>query len=140
MSVGGEPDWNAIRVEYEDGTMPVTEIVETFGITQRLLRRRRMDEGWRLRHTRGTGAGHEALINKLFGLFENQIVQMSDLADEDRALEVQALGHMARTLDKLIELDLANRTARRNKPSNHQLEDMRKRLSRRIFELEQQTA
>ncbi|WP_116652876.1 hypothetical protein [Pelagibacterium sediminicola] len=138
MSGSTEPDWGAVRAEYEDGEMPVAALVEKYGITLLALRRRRLCEGWRLRHTRPTGAGHDALIGQLFGLFENQIVQLSDMADDDRAPEVQALGHMARTLDKLIELDVASRSAQRNKPSSPQLQDMRKRLSRRIFELEQQ--
>ncbi len=135
----GRPDWDAIRIEYEEGVTPVAELLEKFGITARLLRQRRIAEGWQLRHTQRSGAGHEALIGQLFGLFETQLGQMSDIADEDRPPEVQALGHMARTLEKLIELDLACKSAKRTKPSPPQLEEMRKKLSRRIYELEKQT-
>lgn len=140
MSASAEPDWTAIRAEYEEGITPVAALLEKHGISMLALRRMRMAEGWPLRHTRPTGAAHDALIGQLFGLFENHLMQMSDLLEEDRAPDVQALGHMARTLDKLIELDTASRSAQRSKPSNPQLEDMRKRLSRRIFELEQQRA
>lgn len=140
MAGTAEPDWTAIRAEYETGSTPVSELAGAHGISMLALRRRRLDEGWQLRHTKATGAGHDALIGQLFGLFENQLVQMSDIADADTAPEVQALGHMARTLDKLIELDLASQSAHRNKPTSPQLADLRKRLSQRIFELEQQSA
>lgn len=139
MAGKAEPDWTAIRTEYETGSTPVVELASAHGISMQALRRRRLEEGWQLRHTKATGAGHDALIGQLFGLFETQLAQMSDIADTEAPPEVQALGHMARTLDKLIELDIASQAAHKSKPASPQLADLRKRLSRRIFELEQQT-
>jgi hypothetical protein len=139
MAGNAGPDWSTIRAEYENSATPITELAQAHGVTLPELRRMRQRERWQRRNVHVGGAAHEALIGQLFGLFENQLVQLGDLVDEEHEPQVLALGRMAQTLERLIELDIAHRATQRSKPSNPQLEEIRKRLSRRIYELEQRT-
>lgn len=123
-------DWVAVRIAYEAREETEAEIRQRFGITENRLRRRREKELWIKRSARRVERG--TLVMAMMRLLARQIVllekQMTGPIDKEAAL----LGTMAKTLEKLMELEKADAAQR---PSQKDLTDLRNKVAKRIEQL-----
>lgn len=128
------PDWAAVQADYEQSNGTLPEICARHGITGAQLRHRRERHGWQLRNEWGLRVG--PLISRMLRVLDGQVreleTQMTDPVDKNAAL----LGTMTKTLEKLIELDEAQRS--RKPAKRKEMSDIRNKLATRIEQLKQQ--
>lgn len=117
------PDWPAIRAAYQHGPLRVDQICAEHGVTRRQLYTKIERDGWltrrligretrpRLRRGKATNA---ALVAKLYRRFERHMdmldariraAGLNPVAPGDDEREARTLAVLARTLEKLIEIE-----------------------------------
>lgn len=125
-------DWGAVRRDYEAGDLRIALIARRHGITDCQIRYRREREGWYVRKARTVEP--EALVMRMLILFERQVKRLDgEMKDKDSSAEksVALLNTMARTLEKLLELEAEAKSGRRARPVMA-IEDLREQLARRL--------
>jgi hypothetical protein len=128
-----EPDWPAIRAEYEDTPRTLDEICARHGITRSALSWRVKRYLWRGRNRTGA-VDRPQIIKRLFVLLERQVIQLDKDMTHTGEKEVAVLGKLASTLEKLIEIDTA--AAGRPRPAqSRKMRDLREQLAQRIEQL-----
>ena len=131
------PDWIAIRAHYESGADTLPVICETHAITISQLRYRAKTRGWtpRLRRPRDRGR----LIERMLKLVARQVKQFEAAEAGSAETEARLLASLARTLDKLIRLEAAERRDGEEQTDAAQgaeaYGDLRERLANRIRSL-----
>ncbi|MCB1517679.1 MAG: hypothetical protein KDJ19_08720 [Hyphomicrobiaceae bacterium] len=91
--------------------------------------------------TKQTGPNRRRLILRLETLLEKQVAEMErGTLDQGPDKEIALLGTLARTLEKLIELDEKQKPAKANKTSGTEMTELRKKLADRIRVLESSRA
>jgi len=131
-----ERDWALIRAEYESGEGTVQALLERHGILAPTLYTRLGREGWTLRKSlRATG--RPALIARLAKLLERQITHLEKNMKGNDDKEVALLGNMAKTLEKLIDLDRKQEADTGAEPRDAEMSDIRHKLVARIERLKQ---
>lgn len=136
MSEATEPDWDAVRVDYLAGEMVLEEIAQKHRITKSALNWRRLHHGWPKRHPGPHNRGRGPLIARMFRVLERQLNLLDAKMTDAGPTEVQMLGNMVRTLDKLMDLDKATDKTTRSPKVSREIEKMRQLLAERIVELE----
>ncbi len=133
------PDWKTIETEYLQGDLSVALICEKHNISSSCLNNARRRLGWPGRYQQRT-TQRQKLIGRMFNVLENQIKQIeSKQMNLSGDKEVALLGNLARTLEKLIELDAKQLLA--SKPDigeNKDMKALRQKLALRINQLEQE--
>ena len=129
---GGMPDWSAIRRDYEDGKGTIADLCDRHHIAEWQFRYRREREKWRLRKSRRVDVG--GLIGRLLGVLDTQLAalektEMPEPIDKQAAL----LGTMAKTLEKLMELESAEQA--RKPQEKKEMSELRNKLAERIAKL-----
>ncbi len=76
-----------------------------------------------------------ALIKRLFHLLERQIAQLETNMDDFGDKEVAVLGSLTRNLEKLIELDLQEKSRSGKRTRRSDIDALRKKLADRIEQL-----
>jgi len=128
-----EPDWAAIRAEYESGEDAVRVIAERHGVSYSALNWRVKKGLWLQRNRTGT-VDRPMIIKRMFVLLERQVVQLGENMTQTGEKEVAVLGKLASTLEKLIAIDDA--AASRPKPAQgKKMRDLRDQLAQRIEQL-----
>jgi hypothetical protein len=121
------PDWQAIRLEYENREFVPKVICKRHGITPAQLRYRREREDWDpiRRRPRQTD-----LVGRLMALLDKQIRELE--MEKDMPLEKKArmLAEQVKILDKLIGKGAARRNV--EPPSTKNIDDLRAKLVRRL--------
>ncbi|RDE10469.1 hypothetical protein [Pelagibacterium lacus] len=139
MSEPEEPDWAAVRADYEAGGRSVAEVARAHGISRDQLNRQRVREDWILRRP-GTGRMRRRnILARMVGLIEAQITQLERKLIEDpmNTSEIRMLESMTKALDRITALSEAeNKVARKRVKTDPELEAIRERLSQRISELD----
>lgn len=124
-------DWAAVQLDYEQANGTLTDICKRYGVTEAQLRYRRERHGWTMRNDWGLRVA--PLINRMMRVLDGQVrqmeKQMTDPVDKNAAL----LGTMTKTLEKLIELDEAQRAKR--PAQRKEMSDIRNKLVTRIEQL-----
>ncbi|MCB9993429.1 MAG: hypothetical protein H6873_07205 [Hyphomicrobiaceae bacterium] len=88
-----------------------------------------------------SAANRRRLIHRLEMLLEKQVTEMENgTLDQGPDKEIALLGTLARTLEKLIELDEKQKPAKTRKPANIEMAELRKKLADRIRALESKPA
>lgn len=133
MSEAGQTDavdWVAVRIAYEARDETEVQIRQRFSITEGKLRRRREKEHWIKRSARTIERG--TLVMAMMRVLARQITilekQMTGPIDKEATL----LGTMAKTLEKLMELEKADAAQR---PTQKDLTDLRNKVAKRIEQL-----
>jgi hypothetical protein len=129
-----EPDWEAVRADYEDSILTLPAIYERHGITLAQVRVARRQFGWRPRN-RPSPPLRTDLIDRLFKILKRQIRHMETEKTAGGDKEAALLGSLARNLEKLIALQDAEKGTRTNANKAAEMADLRKRLVQRIGEL-----
>jgi hypothetical protein len=137
--------WERVRRLYEDTVTTVGAIGAQFGVSDVTIHNRAKREGW-VRHAHARKSRQQLpkipsraeLIARLYRAFEKQIAEVEarfgqPTADEGEQ-DARTLGTLARTLEKLIELD-RERTEDRDKEEPADLARLRQTLSDRLRRL-----
>lgn len=138
MAPRTEPDWAAVKADYCAGERPIKDIAAHHGISPSRIHRRCKQEGWPLRSPGSAVAGRAELIRRMFRVLERQLNLLDIEMEEAGNSEVQLLGTMVKTLDKLIELDRGERKTEASTRSRAEMDAIKQRVARRIAELDGQ--
>lgn len=127
-------DWAAVQLDYEQSNGSLKAICARYDITEAQLRHRRERHGWHLRNDWGLRIG--PLINRMMRVLDGQVRAMEKHMGEPVDKNAGLLGTMTKTLEKLIELNGAQRS---KQPANQkEMSDLRNALADRIVQLKQQ--
>lgn len=153
-------DWDEIRLRYEAGVEPVGTLCAVAGISESGLRYRARKEGWRRRRRRGSETrldiqamaeveavpDRASLVERLSRVLNKQIADVEEriaaLGDgsADGEREARTLSVLARTLEKLIEIDeAAEKSGDKEKVSERERDSFRAELTRRLARLGRQS-
>ena len=127
-------DWAAVQLDYEQSNGSLADICQRFGVTEAQLRYRRERHGWTMRNEWGLRV--LPLISRMMRVLDAQVRQLEKQMTEPVDKSVALLGTMTKTLEKLIELDEAQRAKRPAK--RKEMSDIRNKLVARIEQLKQQ--
>lgn len=129
-----EIDWPAIRVAYEAKEKPVDAIAAEFSVQRSAIYNRARRDGWQARKP-NKPASRQNLIARLSAMLESQIAHLETTMTPGDDKEIALLGTMARTLEKLIELDKKDERAKPAAARDREMTAMRKKLAARINDL-----
>lgn len=127
-------DWAAVQLDYEQANGNLPDICERHRVTEAQLRYRRERHGWTMRNEWGLRIS--PLINRMMRVLDGQVRQLEKQMIEPVDKNAALLGTMTKTLEKLIELDEAQRAKRPTK--RKEMSDIRNKLAARIEQLKQQ--
>lgn len=125
-------DWAAVQAAYEAGEMPQKEIWETFKVTAAKIRYRRQSEHWAMPTKRRVARG--TLITAMMRVLAKQIETLEKQMPEQIDKEATLLGTMAKTLEKLIQLEKGEAGQR---PVQKDLSALRLKVAKRLEQLSQ---
>ncbi len=136
---GVEPDWEAIREDYEASALPMKELLDRHNVCQTTFYNKREKEGWPMRKPSSVSE-RSAIIARLFRVLDAHVIQMETEMTKDNAAagekEARVLSNLSRTLDKLIDIDNAERKTRSQKARRgRDIEQLRHELAIRIVKL-----
>jgi hypothetical protein len=134
VSPSPQPDWAAVRADYEGTRDPLETLYRRHGITAAQVRAAKHQFQWQSRY-KPSSSSRTDLIERLFKILKRQIKHMEDNKDANGDKEVALLGTLARNLKKLMSLQDADKGSRNNDKKAGDLADLRKRLVQRIGEL-----
>jgi hypothetical protein len=123
-------DWAAVRIAYEARDSTEAEIRALFDITENQLRYRREKENWTKRSARKVERG--ALIMAMMRVLARQIALLEKQMNGPIDKQATLLGTMAKTLEKLMELEKSDAAQR---PAQKDLTDLRSKVAKRIEQL-----
>jgi hypothetical protein len=127
-------DWQAVRAEYESGQGTVAAISARHHTTPKTLHNRATAGGWLRRNTR-LEIDRASIIGRMFHLLERQMMQLEENMKEIGDKEVTVLGKLASTLERLIDIDNADRGATAGKVERQDMKELRHKLAQRIAQL-----
>lgn len=130
------PDWAAIRTAYETTPERLTQLAARFEVHWQAINARVQREGWS-HHDAGKSGDRQSLIDRLITMLERQIGYLEASMKTSDEKEVTLLGNMARTLEKLIDLDAKVAGKKPDKKRDRELEDIKRKLADRIDQLRQ---
>lgn len=128
-------NWAAIRHAYETSPETVADICVHYGVTVSALQWQRKHHHWPRRNG-SVALQRPDLIARLFRVFEQKLDELEGQMGQTGEKEVQLLGNLARTLEKLIELDTREAIPKSNEHRPSDMADLRKKLTQRIGQLE----
>jgi hypothetical protein len=129
-----EPDWIAIRADYESHEMTRAAICRRHGITMAALRERTRFARWG--EADYAAIDRRILVDRTMALLERHIEHLETLMEKEEGREMDRetvlLGNISRNLDKLIDLDRAQAPGRESKAETAEMRDLRQKLADRI--------
>lgn len=123
-------DWAAVRIAYEARDSTEAEIRALYGITENQLRYRREKENWTKRSARKVERG--ALIMAMMRVLARQIQLLGKQMNGPIDKQATLLGTMAKTLEKLMELEKLDAAQR---PTQKDLTELRSKVAKRLEQL-----
>lgn len=123
-----QPDWSAIRAEYEGRLFEPKVICARHRITVAQLRYRRQCEGWLSQRERRPKEA--VLVARMLKVLEKQIRDLEMSKEEPVEKRTNTLATQVKTLDKLIELGAAERNV--EPASRKDMADIRSKLAHRL--------
>lgn len=136
MSGTVEPDWDAVRAEYEAGKVPISEIAARHGVSRSGINARVKAKGWQMRKPTVGHTQRTTLIRRMFRVLERQLNLLDEEMTSVSNTEVTMLGNLVRSLDKLIDLDNAERKIEKTKRPSAEMAAIKQRLAERMAEIE----
>jgi len=130
-------DWAAIQSAYEAGQISVGAICQKHAMSKTVLYAAVHEGGWIMR-TAGAPVQRQALITRLFKVLDRQINQMETTMTKTGDREVSLLGNLAKTLEKLIEIEDRERKVRKTPQNSREMAELRSRITQRIDRISKQ--
>lgn len=142
-------NWAAIRLRYEQATETVAQIAADIALTPHKLTLRARAEGWTMRSTsRKKSQSTRETIKRLKELLQNRLAHMetqisilgNDISALESEREIRATSTLARTLEKVLELEHKERKQRQHlSRKTRKLDDAeRDELAKRLEALQPQ--
>lgn len=126
--------WAKVRAEYEAGEAPIDEILLRHNLAVASFYDRRRVEGWVMRRASALFERGN-LIARLFRVLDRQAQFLENTMTESGDKEARVLSNLARTLDRLIEIENGERKARGPTRRGRDMNDLRRDLAKRIVSL-----
>jgi len=124
----------AVRIDYEDDSIAVDDVCQKHGVGLTRLYAMRDRWNWKGRR-KARAANRTVLIGRMFGLLDSQITLLEENMKSTGDKEVAVLGNLARTLEKLIDIQDAEKPKRSTKAHSRDMQDIRRQLEKRIDDL-----
>lgn len=132
--------WAAIRFEYEIGTSPA-EISKHYGVSRRQIDYYRQRDGWTKPKDRRWDVS--GLVESMLAILGRQVAQMEmrmrDKLRQAATLDENDAGvltNMAKTLEKLLELQAKQKDATVARKPASNIQELRAKLAERLAQLE----
>ena len=122
-----------MRVFYEAGATQ-QQTAEKFGTSRSAIGALAKRQGWEQRQVPAK-VQPRSLTQRMLQVLERQIVKLETEMTDAGDKEVALLGNMARTLEKLIEIDGETRGSRSGDTQRKDMSDLRRKLGERIEQL-----
>ena len=139
MTETGEPDWEAVRADYEAGHLLLSEVAHNHGTTLNRLHHRRRQDNWTRRNSKSGRPRRRNMLDRLMALIDNQISLLERRTGEDvmSATEMRMIETMTRALDRIMTLETSDKkiTPKRVR-LDAELLNIRERLAERIAQLD----
>lgn len=129
------PDWEAVREDYADRHFPVAALCNKHSITSKQLHAQRRLGEWPMRYN-VTLRGRTQLIKRMYALLDKQMLELERSTQVAGEKEVALLANLAKTLEKLIDLDAKKPRRERHKSANPEMIEMRETLATRLNSIE----
>ncbi|MDB5623366.1 MAG: hypothetical protein JWR39_1929 [Devosia sp.] len=125
-----EPDWAAVRIDYEQLALTRNAVCRKHQISMAQL----LERAWKSRWERPDGdlTDRNILINKLLALLEAQLDQMEQTMSGAVDKEVNVLGGLAKNLKELIGMQKAERGGKEDDAETREMQEIRRKLAKRI--------
>jgi hypothetical protein len=125
-----EPD--EMKLDYEVRGLPIRQISKKYKISERALYKRIRDEGWIARRPRPQ-SDSASIADRLKVLVRRELTDLEQSFAENTGalLKIQTI---ARTVDRIFDLDKKEHAAKRRKPKPRLIDDARCEALARRFE------
>lgn len=123
-------DWDMVRTEYEVGIEPVRVIAERHGVTRSAVNNRRGRHGWRPRRLGQTNTA--SMVRRMYVLADRQLVMLEDLKQPADEAGVRLLSQLARTIEKLKELEIQESASNDGRQPDGDIAEFRRQLAQRL--------
>jgi hypothetical protein len=123
-------DWEAVRLDYETSPLTLKDIAARHGMHPSTLRVNARRRGWKPRYRTAPKRG--PIIQRMLRIVDMHVSQLEQTMTAPTDKEAALLASLARTLDKLIELDNAEKGRTANDRKAGDLASLRGQLARRI--------
>jgi len=137
----GELLWQQAREKYEDPASDLKVLAESLGVNRAKLIVEARNRGWKLRWPK-KNTGTRATIQRFKDLLQKRLAQLEGEIDAEvssaaNEREIRAANILVRTLEKVLELERKDRTARaRKRKERRKFDDAaRDELARRLTAL-----
>lgn len=130
-------EWLAIRVDYEANIETVKAIALRHAISEPAIQYHVGREGW-IRRQSVRNTERPALIERMAKMLERQIAHLEKNMTPGDEKEVALLGTMARSLEKLMDLDRKGVGKAPDKKRDREIGELRQKLAARIDQLRKQ--
>ncbi|MGJ8526910.1 hypothetical protein [Maritalea sp.] len=98
-----KPNWTEIARAYASGEGTISDLCEEFSVTRSRLYSQAKREHWPKRRVDRQVKKAE-FIERMYGVLNKQLEQIDQRISPDGPVDVVALGNIAKTFEKLIEL------------------------------------
>jgi transposase-like protein len=132
-----DQDWAAIQRAYETGQLSIQAICRHYNIPKSTLYTAVHQRGWTMRKALPP-AGRGALIDRLFRVLDRQITTLETTMTKNGDKEVSLLGNLAKTLEKLIEIEDRERKGRKTPQNSREMAELQSRIAQRIDRISKQ--
>ncbi|CAN0328283.1 unnamed protein product, partial [Phaeothamnion confervicola] len=139
-SPAGDLLWQQARTEYETTTKDLNTIAQALGVSRYKLIAEARNRGWKLRGTKNSST--RATIQRFKDLLQKRLAQLegemdaivAEVASAASERDIRPVNMLVRTLEKVLELERKDRTARaRKRKERRKFDDAaREVLARRI--------
>jgi len=126
-----EPDWDGVRSAFEGGDATLNAMAARFGTTVGAIAERARRNKWK-GVPRAEETDRRLLVRGLMWALEQRIDLMGESLRTGNDKEAALLGNLARTLEKLIDLDKREASYKGGDIETAEMRDIRIKLEKRI--------
>jgi len=130
-------NWSDIARAYSKGEQSVTQICAQFGVSRSSLYRHAKRQNWpsRLKTVR---SAQQNFLDAMFDVLNKQLEQVDRRITADGAVDAVALGNIAKTFEKLVELRGVNKKPEKRRRESSAATALREMLAQNLERLNDQ--
>ena len=131
----GATDWSAVKADYDNPALPVVALYKKYRLTKWQLYHHADQQGWLRRTVRVPAAAKKNAVARLKALVQRRLTELeqtmerlgAELTAVENEREIRAMSLLARTLDKVLELERKDRARTAKRRGGRPLDDARRR-------------
>ena len=137
----GATDWSAVKADYDNPALPIVALLKKHHVSQWQLYTHANQQGWLRRTVRVPASAKKTAVARLKALVQRRLTELentmerlgAELTAVENEREIRAMSLLARTLDKVLELERKHRARTAKRRGGRPLDDARRReLTRRL--------